>query len=135
MILREAHLEATPSAGGARWAAQLGLRKVNVQLKRAIVHQTVRKGSAMATLKQELATYETNLPKLAKDGGKFVLIKQNVIEGIYETYADALNAGYERFKLDRFLVKKIPAHQEAPPFFRRTSNPLRSRISLRFGED
>jgi hypothetical protein len=62
----------------------------------------------MATLEQELATYQKKLPELRKDGGKFVVVKQDGIEGIYETYADALNAGYERFKLDPFLVKHIP---------------------------
>ena len=60
----------------------------------------------MATLKQELATYEDEPSKACKGWGQVRLDKKDVIEGIYETYADALNAGYERFKLDRFLVKK-----------------------------
>jgi len=77
----------------------------------------------MATLNQELATFETNLPKLAKDGGKFVLIKQDVIEGVYETYADALNAGYGRFKLDRFLVKKIPPTKKPHPSVEELQTP------------
>jgi hypothetical protein len=69
----------------------------------------------MAKLQQELATYESKLPELRRDGGKFVLIKQDGVEGIYETYADALNAGYERFKLDQFLVKQIPPTKKPHP--------------------
>jgi hypothetical protein len=77
----------------------------------------------MATLKQELATFETNLPELRKDGGNFVLIKRDVIEGIYENYADALNAGYERFKLDPFLVKKIPPTKKPHPSLEELQTP------------
>lgn len=66
----------------------------------------------MASLERELATYSQSLPTLQANTGKFVLIKNDDIVDIYDTYADALRVGYERFKLEPFLVKQIaPAEQ------------------------
>ncbi len=63
-------------------------------------------------LQTELDTYNAKLAELLASIGKFVLIKGNSIEGIYDTYADALKVGYERFKLEPFMVKQItPAEQ------------------------
>ena len=65
-----------------------------------------------AVFEKELATYNEKLPELQRDSGKFVLIKGDKIEGIFDTYADALNVGYERFNLEPFFVKQIaPAEQ------------------------
>lgn len=61
----------------------------------------------MADLDQEVATYKKKLPELQANAGKFVLIKGDAVEGVFDTYADALNVGYQRFKLDKFLVKQI----------------------------
>ena len=58
-------------------------------------------------LQVEIETYNAKLPELLGSVGKFVLIKGNQIEGIYDTYADALKIGYERFQLEPFLVKQI----------------------------
>jgi hypothetical protein len=63
-------------------------------------------------LQKEVETYNAKLPELISSVGKFVLIKGDVVEGIYDTYADALKIGYERFKLEPFMVKQIaPAEQ------------------------
>lgn len=63
-------------------------------------------------LQKEIETYNAKLPELLGSVGKFVLIKGSAVEGIYDTYADALKIGYERFKLDPFMVKQIaPAEQ------------------------
>jgi hypothetical protein len=63
-------------------------------------------------LEQELATYNAKLGELLSNVGKFVLIKGDAVEGVYDTYADALKVGYERFKLAPFMVKQIaPAEQ------------------------
>jgi hypothetical protein len=63
-------------------------------------------------LQQEVETYNARLSELMGSIGKFVLIKGDVIAGIYDTYADALKIGYERFKLEPFMVKQIaPAEQ------------------------
>ena len=56
---------------------------------------------------KELEAYAKKLPELQADSGKFVLIKGDQIEGVFDTYADALNVGYQKFKLDGFLVKQI----------------------------
>lgn len=40
---------------------------------------------------------------------EFVLIKGAEVAGIFDSYRDALTAGYERFKLASFLVKQIAA--------------------------
>lgn len=59
-------------------------------------------------LKIELATYEREkLRLIAESEGKYVLIHGNDVAGVWDTYEDALKAGYAEFKLDPFLVKQI----------------------------
>lgn len=58
-------------------------------------------------LEKELATYEKKLEELIPREGKFVLIHGDDVAGIWDTYVDALRAGYNQFGLDGFLVKKI----------------------------
>jgi hypothetical protein len=73
-------------------------------------HMTNR--TSKPPLQKEVETYNAKLPELVGSVGKFVLIKGDVVEGMYDTYADALKIGYERFKLEPFLVKQIaPAEQ------------------------
>ena len=75
----------------------------------------------MATdeLKTELQSYETHKDELvAKGEGKFVLISQRDVAGIWETYEDALQAGYEGFGLKPFLVKKIESIEGIQRFTR-----------------
>src|ERR1700683_4675128 len=63
-------------------------------------------------LQKEIETYNAKLPALLGSIGKFVLIKGTEVEVVYDTYADALKIGYERFKLEPFMVKQIaPAEQ------------------------
>jgi hypothetical protein len=72
----------------------------------------------MAALEQELATYQRALATLLNDEGKFVLIKgDNVVEK-FETYEDALKVGYEKFKLEPFLVKQISRTESVANFTR-----------------
>lgn len=73
-------------------------------------------GQAMAdrdTLKDELATYRARFEELRANEGKFVLIRGQDVGGIFETYADALKIGYEKYQLEPFLVKKIAATEIA----------------------
>lgn len=63
----------------------------------------------MGNLNQEIATYNRHLPELLGQQGKFVLIKGGDVAGTFDSYQDALTAGYQRFKLDSFLVKQITA--------------------------
>ena len=75
-----------------------------------------------SNFEKELATYAANFPELQQNTGKFVLIKSDNIEGIFDTYSDALKFGYERFKLERFLVKQI-APSEKVQYFTRDISP------------
>lgn len=71
------------------------------------------------SLKREIETYNAKLSELVGSSlGKFVLIKGDTVEGVYDTYADALKIGYERFKLEPFMVKQV-APAERIQFFTR----------------
>ena len=70
------------------------------------------------TLATELQTYEAKLPGLTPEAGKFVLIKGTNVVDVFGDYEDALKAGYERFGLEPFLVKKIEAVETVHHFTR-----------------
>ncbi len=70
------------------------------------------------SLETELKTYEANKQKLLLDEGKFVLIQGKEILGAYETYEDALKVGYEKCKLEPFLVKQIQTLEQVHYFTR-----------------
>lgn len=60
------------------------------------------------SLKTELETFEAKRQELlARGEGKFVLIQGSSVIGVYDTRADALNIGYEKFGAAPFLVKEI----------------------------
>ena len=58
-------------------------------------------------LERELAVYHAKLAELLPAEGKFVLIHGDDVTGIWDTYEDALRAGYEKFGLNSFFVKRI----------------------------
>jgi hypothetical protein len=58
-------------------------------------------------LEKELATYQKKLEELLPHEGKYVLIGGEEIAGIWDTYEDALQAGYQKYGLHPFLVKRI----------------------------
>ena len=60
-------------------------------------------------LEKELATYERNHRQLAGHVGKFVLIHGDDIVSCFDTYDDAIKAGYRQFGLEGFLVKCVEA--------------------------
>jgi hypothetical protein len=76
-------------------------------------------------LEREMTTYNAKLNELLASVGKFVLIKGDVIEGIFDTYADALKIGYERFKLEPFMVKQIAPAEQIQFFTRELDLPCR----------
>ena len=61
----------------------------------------------VSALTRELATYERLLPTISGDEGRFAAISGDELLGIFDTYADALTAGYQKFGLSPFLVKRI----------------------------
>lgn len=70
-----------------------------------------RKEIAMA-LEKELETYKAKLPTLNDEEGKFALVFGEDLE-IFPSYDDAIGAGYSRYGLKPFLVKRIQAFEQA----------------------
>jgi hypothetical protein len=68
-------------------------------------------------LERELKTYEEKLPDLLLHEGKFVLIHSAEVAGFFDTYADAIQAGYERYALKPFLVKQVQAVEQVQFIF------------------
>ena len=73
-------------------------------------------------LEQELATYQRLLPALAGEEGRHALIAGDKLLGIFDTYPDALAAGYAARGLEPFLVKKISS-VEVISYFTRNLRP------------
>ena len=69
-------------------------------------------------LEQEMKTYQRELPSLLQHEGKFALIHEDEVAGPYDTYEDALKAGYEKYDLRPFLVKRIQAIEQVQYFTR-----------------
>jgi hypothetical protein len=63
-------------------------------------------------LEKELEVYRSKLPELLADEGKYVLIQDEHVIDVYGTYEDAIKAGYEKFKLQPFLVKQIQSVEQ-----------------------
>ncbi len=57
--------------------------------------------------------FRENLANLLQNEiGKYILIKEDKIIGIYQTSLDALKIGYETFKEQSFLIKQILPFQQ-----------------------
>jgi hypothetical protein len=69
-------------------------------------------------LELEQQAYTRELPQLLGSEGKFVLVHGNDVIGVYDTYADALGVGCERFGLTPFLVRPIQAIETVHHFTR-----------------
>lgn len=76
-------------------------------------------------LEQELALYTEKLAEMLEHEGKFVLIHGNSIAGYWTTADEALQAGYDQFGLEPFLVKEV-ARCEQPKYFSRNLSRCRS---------
>ena len=63
-------------------------------------------------LRKEIETYNRLLPTMLDRQGKYALVKGSELIDVFESYDDALKAGYAKFQLAPFLVKLIaPAEQ------------------------
>jgi len=70
----------------------------------------------------ENKTYIDILPELSKtDLGKFVLIKESELIGVYPTKKEALDAGHEKFNNEPFLVREILKVKEPMDFRKKFS--------------
>lgn len=75
------------------------------------------------SLERELATYQRLLPTLTPGNeGRYALIAGDELLGTYDTYPDALAAGYQARGLEPFLVKKISS-VEVISYFTRDLRP------------
>lgn len=78
-------------------------------------------GDADMALERETETFQRELPALLDDPeklGKYALVHGDVIDSVWKTIQEALDAGYERFGIEPFLVKEIVEH-EKPVYFSR----------------
>jgi hypothetical protein len=60
-------------------------------------------------LEKELATYHAKIADLKEHQGKFVLIRGDEIVDFFASYEDAIKAGYQKFQLEPFLVRRVSA--------------------------
>jgi hypothetical protein len=59
-------------------------------------------------LEREIETYEQHKEELVGTAaGKYVLIKEDVLVGVFDTQADAIRQGYRQFGNTPFLVKEV----------------------------
>lgn len=75
-------------------------------------------------LEKELVTYKEKIEELKASMGKYVLIHGDSVAGIFDVYGKALEAGYVKFGLQPFLVKKIEKAEQAH-FISRFVPPVR----------
>ena len=71
----------------------------------------------MITLEKELETYNKELPHLLSHDNKYVVICDTQIVGFFDTYEDATQVGYIKFKLEPFLVKRVEAMEQIQRVF------------------
>jgi len=76
----------------------------------------------------ELKTYERHQAALiAESLGKYALIHGDDLLGTWDTYEDALQAGYSKFGVDgSFLVKKVHGLIDGVQFFTRDVTSCRA---------
>jgi|SRR5665213_1067605 len=97
----------------------------SLELEDSLSHRCFGEHPIIMALETELATYKAKLSALKEHQGKFVLIHGDEVVNFYVAYEDAIKAGYEKFKLEPFLVKQVSAI-EAVQHFTRHIMPFKS---------
>jgi hypothetical protein len=78
-------------------------------------------------LDEELATYRRELPKmLAAHEGQYALVHGQSVDSFWPTKSEALKAGYERFGLRPFLIKKVEAVEPVIDLYVDLNRPCQS---------
>jgi hypothetical protein len=72
-------------------------------------------------LDRELKTYGRELNQLLVHEGKFALVHGEEVSDVFDTFEDAVRAGYQRFGLDPFMVKQIHAIEQVQYFSSRVT--------------
>lgn len=80
-------------------------------------------------LEKELETYHAKLSEMTEHIGKFVLIHGEDVDGYFTSYDDAIKIGYEKFKLEPFLVKRVETDEQVQ-FVSRFVDPLSGSVGL-----
>ena len=78
-----------------------------------------------SAIAREQETFRRELPALLATpemAGRYVLIHGDVVAGPFESFDEALGAGYDRFELAPFLVKQVVS-AERPHYFSRNVVP------------
>jgi len=80
-------------------------------------------GQGLETLKQEIATFRRELPRLLAEGeaNRFAVLKRDEVVCVWDTQRDALQAARLRFGLEPFAVAKVDPRYVA--FFQRVRFP------------
>lgn len=75
-------------------------------------------------LERELETFRRELPALLREPanrGRFAVIRADQVLGVFASFDAALEAGYDRYGLDPFLVQEV-ADPADPRYFSRNIN-------------
>jgi hypothetical protein len=64
------------------------------------------------SLATEIHTYFRELPRLLAEGedGRVVVVKGDELFGVWDTYADAIQHGHDKFPGGKFLAQEINSH-------------------------
>ncbi len=54
--------------------------------------------------------FKAMLPSLSANAGKYVLLKDGELEGIYDTFRDAVQTANAFFTDDKFSIQQITSH-------------------------
>lgn len=72
----------------------------------------------MDALEKDALFFQTELPKLKADAGKFALVFEQKYVGAYQTYQEAVTKGYEIAGVKPFLVEQITDFPQVQHFTR-----------------
>jgi hypothetical protein len=90
-----------------------------MQKVRKIGHSMGFAGSLiMSSLVKESETYKRLLPSLLTEEGKYAVIHEDKLIGVFASYEDALKIGYHQCGINPFLVKRISAEESISYFSR-----------------
>jgi hypothetical protein len=60
-----------------------------------------------AEIHQEIQTFEQHYSSIRRKVGKYVLIQGSIVVDYFDTYKEAIDAGYEMFGLQNFFVRQV----------------------------
>jgi len=67
-------------------------------------------------LEQEIATYQKELANLLQQEGKYALIHESTVSGVFETYEDAIIGGLREIWPETVLGQEYPSNRAGAAF-------------------